>query len=104
MAEFVSKLKGFLDKSVEVSKDALSKAGEKVQTTADHSVKKIEIAQFESKIKKEITEIGNIVFNQFDTDENADFSAIKPQIQEKIANIHNFQGEIEQRKEEIQAK
>ena len=62
---FMDKVKDFMDKGVEVSKSALSKAGEAVQDFGDKSVTKIEIKKLENKLEKLICELGSYVFDKF---------------------------------------
>lgn len=60
-SEAKSKVKGVVDKVFEVSKEAIGKAGNAVQKFSDTSVIKIEIRQFESKLKAQKTLLGDVV-------------------------------------------
>ena len=59
--ETKAKVKGVVDKVFEASKEALGKAGSAVQKFSDKSVTKIEIRQFESKLKTQKTLLGDVV-------------------------------------------
>ena len=50
---FIDKMKEYLDKGVEVSKEALTKAGDVVQDLSDKGVTKIETHQLVSRQNKE---------------------------------------------------
>lgn len=71
MSDFSEKFKKFFNKSVEVSKDALSKAGTAVQDFGDKSKLRIEIKQLENKLQKEYAKIGINVFEYFDKTEES---------------------------------
>ena len=60
-SEAKAKVKGVVDKVFEVSKEAIGKAGNAVQKFSDTSVIKIEIRQFESKLKTQKTLLGDVV-------------------------------------------
>lgn len=60
-SEAKAKVKGVVDKVFEVSKEAIGKAGNAVQKFSDTSVIKIEIRQFESKLKAQKALLGDVV-------------------------------------------
>lgn len=60
-AKAKAKVKGVVDKVFEVSKEAIGKAGNAVQKFSDTSVIKIEIRQFESKLKAQKALLGDVV-------------------------------------------
>ena len=98
MSDFFNKMKNYLDKGVEVSKDALLKAGEKVQDFGDKSVNRIEISQLENKIQKEILKLGQFAYNSF-TKENCQTICVENENVEKILKeIAFLNEEIEQKK------
>ena len=53
---FIDKVKDFMDKGVEVSKTAITKAGDAVQDFSEKSVIRIDIKKLESKLEKLINE------------------------------------------------
>lgn len=55
---FFDRMKDFMDKGIEVSKDALMKAGSKVQDLGDKGVTKIEAVQLQHKLEKEFSSLG----------------------------------------------
>jgi hypothetical protein len=101
---FMDKVKDFMDKSVEVSKTAITKAGEVVQDFGDKSVTKIEIKKLESKLGKLINELGSYVFDKFNS-ENADsVYASEEKIASIIKNINEVKNQIASKTEELEKK
>lgn len=101
---FMDKVKDFMDKSVEVSKSALTKAGEAVQDFGDKSVIRIDIKKLESKLEKLINELGSYVFDKFNS-ENADsVYASEEKIASIIKNINEVKNQIASKTEELEKK
>ncbi len=98
MSEFFNKMKNYLDRGVEVSKDALVKAGEKVQDFGDKSVNRIEISQLEGKIQKEILKLGNYAYSSFTKENCTSFSTEDENVQQILKEIALLNKEIEQKK------
>ena len=69
-SEAKAKVKGVVDKVFEVSKEAIGKAGNAVQKFSDTSVIKIEIRQFESKLKAQKALLGDVVENALDNNQS----------------------------------
>ena len=86
---FLDKMKEYLDKGVEVSKEALAKAGDVVQDFSDKSVTKIEAHQLVSRQNKEYRSLGQAVLKFFeenpDSSLSADNSAINGRLLCKLA-------------------
>lgn len=101
---FMDKVKDFMDKGVEVSKTAITKAGEVVQDFGDKSVTKIEIKKLESKLGKLINELGSYVFDKFNS-ENAEFvNASDEKVASIINNINEVKSQIASKTEELEKK
>ena len=96
---FMDKVKDFMDKGVEVSKTALTKAGEAVQDFSEKSVIRIDIKKLESKLEKLINELGSYVFDKFNS-ENADsVYASEEKIASIIKNINEVKNQIDSKTE-----
>lgn len=94
-SEAKAKVKGVVDKVFEVSKEAIGKAGNAVQKFSDTSVIKIEIRQFESKLKAQKALLGDVVEkalenNQLQLDLNTEeITAIANEIARIKTEINN---------------
>lgn len=99
---FMDKVKDFMDKGVEVSKSALSKAGEAVQDFGDKSVTKIEIKKLENKLEKLICELGSYVFDKFDTEKVDILSYSDDKVQSIITSINEIKNQIASKNEELE--
>ena len=101
---FLDKMKEYLDKGVEVSKEALSKAGDAVQDFSDKSVTKIETHQLISRQNKEYRALGQAVLKFFEENPSATLSADNSLISGIMAEIQRLEKEIVQREESLKAK
>lgn len=99
---FMDKVKNFMDKGVEVSKSALSKAGEAVQDFGDKSVTKIEIKKLENKLEKLICELGSYVFDKFDAEKVDILSSSDDKVQAIITSINEIKNQIASKNEELE--
>ncbi len=101
MNDFVNRMKDYLDKGVEVSKDAISKASEKVADFGGKSVVRIEISQLESKAQKELLALGTLIYEKLSI--KGEFSVEKSdsEIAAALAVIDKLRSEIESRKSEL---
>ncbi len=97
----LDKMKEYLDKGIEVSKEAFSKAGDAVQDFGDKSVVRIEIKQLESKLNKEYASLGTQVFNLSVISNEKSLSFDDPHVSGIIAEIHRLIDEIDARKHEL---
>lgn len=61
--DFGSKVKAWFSKGAKASKEAIEKAGDKVQDFTDKSVLKIEKKQLESKRDESYLELGKVIAN-----------------------------------------
>lgn len=93
---FLSSITSALDKGWNASKNALGKAGNAVQDFSDKSVVAIEKKQFENKRKKEVTELGELVYTKF----NKKAMSISPKeadVANLLSSIKNCEKEISKR-------
>ena len=101
---FMDKVKDFMDKSVEVSKSALTKAGEAVQDFGDKSLTKIEIKKLENKQEKLICELGSFIYDKFNSEKIDNISELNEEIQSIISKINEVKSQIASKNEELEKK
>lgn len=98
---FLEKMKEYLDKGVEVSKDALSKAGDAVQNFSEKSVTKIETHQLQSRQNKEYRALGLAVYQFFEDNPSGCLSSTDGSISGIIQEIERLAKEIKVREETL---
>lgn len=103
MADFKETMKKFFNKSVEVSKDALVKAGTAVQDFSDKSKVTIKIKQLENKVQKEYALIGSKVFDFFAESPEASLTKENDIFVTSFAEINSLSAEIEKLNLELEA-
>ena len=96
-------LKGYFDKGVAASKEALDKAGKAVSKFGDESILKIEIQQFKAQIKKDKAALGNRAYKAFLEDNAESLSASDETVVKLVENIKKAQEEIQTREEKLNA-
>lgn len=101
---FIDKVKDFMDKGVEVSKTALTKAGDAVQDFSEKSVIRIDIKKLESKLEKLINELGSYVFDKFNSENVESVYASEEKIALIIKNINEVKNQIASKTEELEKK
>jgi hypothetical protein len=101
VSDFIDKMKEYLDKGVEISKDALSKAGEKVVDFSGKSVVRIEISQLESKAQKELLALGTLLYEKLSIKGASSVEKTEPEISSALAIIDKLRAEIEAKKAEL---
>ena len=89
----------YLEKGVEASKSALTKAGNAVTKFGDESVLKIEKLQFENQLKKQTLELGQKVLDAFASSktinaEEEPFAGLLKKIEETKAQIKTREDEL----------
>lgn len=97
--ELKEKFKTGLDKVVESSKVAFSKAGTAVQKFSEDSVTHIEIKQYESKKGDQFKKLGELAFEKFQNDDAAVMSASEEAVVAIINQIKEYDEEIAKRRE-----
>ena len=90
--DFADKLKDFFSRGALASKNALNKAGEKVQSLSDKSVNKLELRQLENKRECKYEELGlklsqMLLEGALVTSDNEDDKKILLNIQEEIKEL-----------------
>ncbi len=103
MSSFFDKMKKYVDKGVEVSKDAFSKAGEKAQDLGEKGVLKIEIKQLESKAAHECMSLGTKVYELLVTGKQESVTADDGQISGILSEITRLKDEVAKREAELKS-
>ena len=102
MSDLLNKIKHYLDKGVEASSEALSKAGEKVRDFSDKSVIKIEISKLEGKIQKKEQDLGAFVFDQLITQQKSRITKENTELVAILTEIESLKAEVEKKKETLE--
>lgn len=97
MNDFIEKMKTYLDKGVEVSKEAVKTAGAKVQNFGDKSMTLIEVRQLENKIQHSLQQLGLRVYEMLSEDADKVISTNDEVIQNCIKEIAWLNQEIDKR-------
>lgn len=100
---FIDKMKEYLDKGVEVSKEALTKAGDVVQDLSDKGVTKIETHQLVSRQNKEYRALGQAVRQFFEDNPSGSLTAQDSRIAGIITEIQRLDKEIDLREESLKS-
>jgi len=95
MNKIVDKMKNYLDKSVEVSKDTIGKAGDVVQEFGDKSITKVEKIQLEQKLKREYLELGKKCYEIIGNDNNFSGLATDISIADLIVSIKTIKSKMD---------
>ena len=97
--DFFERMKDFMSKGIEVSKDALKKAGNKVQDIGDKSVTKIETIQLQHKLEKEFSRLGLQVWDILCQEKEKNIEADDSRISGFFDEIARLKAELEKRSE-----
>lgn len=95
--DFFDKMKDFMDKGIEVSKEALIKAGSKVQDLGDKSVTKIETVQLEHKLEKEFSLLGLQVWDVLCQQNESSIQVSDARISGIVEEISRLKKELDKR-------
>ncbi|HOE09500.1 MAG TPA: hypothetical protein PLU33_12090 [Treponemataceae bacterium] len=95
--DFFDKMKDFMDKGIEVSKEAILKAGSKVQDIGDKSVTKIEAIQLQHKLEKEFSLLGLQVWDVLCHQNESSVSPSDSRISGILDEISRLKDELEKR-------
>ncbi|MCM1321394.1 MAG: hypothetical protein NC041_05875 [Bacteroides sp.] len=101
MSTLAELMKNYLDKSVEISKEALAKANASIEDFGGKSVARIEIKQLESKMQKQLAVLGLAVYDAFEKDSGAQISLSDAKFAEIIGGITECRAEIEKRQDSL---
>ena len=94
-------LKGYFDKGVAATKEALEKAGKAASKFGDESILKIEIQQLKSQIKKDKIALGNLVCEAFLDKNETCLSSSDENVVNLLESIKNSLSEIKEREEKL---
>lgn len=94
-------LKGYFDKGLAATKDALEKASKAASKFGDESVLKIEIQQFKSQIKKDKAALGDLAFKVFTEDSAESLAKNDENVAKILESIKNAEEEIKSREEKL---
>lgn len=97
-------VKTAVDKGINASKVALTNAGTAIQNFGDRSVLRIEKAQFENKFKRDITILGELVYNKFANEGLESISIADEDVVTLITEMKKFKDEAAHRDEILKAK
>lgn len=95
--DFFDKMKDFMDKGIEVSKEALIKAGSKVQDLGDKSVTKIETVQLQHKLEKEFSLLGLQVWDVLCQQKESSIQVSDARISGIVEEISRLKNELDKR-------
>lgn len=101
MNDFLDKMKEYLDKGVEVSKEAVKTAGAKVQDFGDKSMTLIEVRQLENKIQQNLQELGLRVYELFEEDMDRPVTSDDDIIRKCLGDIASLHKEIDKRNAQL---
>lgn len=96
---FWENVRNVFGKSAEVSKKAVSKAGNAIQDFSDKSVVKLEIKQYENKKKNFYADLGKYVGNLFLVEEKKTIKNTDEAVVQILNEIQNCDKEIEKRQD-----
>ena len=94
-------LKGFFDKGVLATKQALGKASKAASKFGDESILKIEIQQLKSQIKKDKAELGELAYKTFVTDGTDSLQASDEAVTKLLESIKKAEEDIKEREEKL---
>lgn len=98
--DFFERMKDYLDRGMDASKDALSKAGNVIQDLGDKGVHRIELMQLEHKCKNEFASLGMQLYTLFRLQGRSSIDSEDPAINRIIEHIDSLRAEIEKRQKE----
>lgn len=97
---FKENLQKYVEKGVEASKEAFSKAGAAVSKFGDESITRIEKHQYENQLKEEYESLGEYIAEKL-SNEQESFDLTDDAVKEKLEKIKKIQSEIKTREESL---
>ena len=97
MSDFLERMKNFAEKGLEVSKDALGKAGDTMQSLGKKGAKKIELAQLNHQVQKEFTALGIEVYDLLTEGGKESISTQDDSVSALLEKISRLKADIEQK-------
>lgn len=98
---FINKLTDFLDKGVDMSRDAITKAGDVVQDMGSKGVLRIEILQLKEKQNKEYRDLGMTVAEIFRDSPDESITRDTIRVWKSLELIRDFDHQIKTREEKL---
>ena len=98
---FINKLTDFLDKGVDMSRDAITKAGDVVQDMGNKGVLRIEILQLKEKQNKEYRDLGMAVAEIFRDSPYESITRDTVRVWKSLELIRDFDQQIKTREEKL---
>lgn len=92
---FSERMQGIINKGIEASRDAVTKAKDQAQTWGEMGVLKIEIMQLRSQAEKTIARLGAHVYAEFAEMGQTSISSEAPAIKALIANVREIEAAID---------
>ena len=96
-------LKGYFDKGVEATKQALGKASKAASKFGDESVIKIEIQQFKAQIKKDKASLGELAYKTFVENNAETLLSSDENVVKLVESIKKAESEIKEREAKLKA-
>jgi hypothetical protein len=93
------KVKAYVDKGVEVSRDALTKAGSAVKDLSDKGVVRLELVQLKNQLKKAYENLGLLVFDALSVQKQQTLTADDALTAGYLTEIGRLCKEIEKREQ-----
>ena len=94
-------LKGFFDKGVMATKQALGKASKAASKFGDESILKIEIQQLKGQIKKDKAELGELAYKAFVEDGAESLAKADENVAKILETIKKAEEDIKEREEKL---
>ena len=94
---FRDRMKNVLEKSVELSKDFISKASDTAKDLSEKGVLHLEIRELEGRAKKEFFKLGHHVYEQFIREGKASITAKNQELAAIMEEISHIEEEIDKR-------
>jgi hypothetical protein len=100
---FAEKMRGIIDKGVDVSRDLAGKASDKAKDLGAMGVLKLEISQMESQAHRLMAKLGTEVYRTFVEGNQATISREAPSIRDFLKEIEGLRGRIDLKEREYQS-
>ena len=97
---FKENLQKYVEKGVEASKEAFSKAGAAVSKFGDESITRIEKHQYENQLKEEYESLGEYIAEKLSCEQNV-LDLADEVLKEKLDKIKKIQSEIKAREDSL---
>lgn len=96
---FLDRLQDTFNKSLDTSRDLLSKAKEKAVDLGDKGVLKFEIVQLENQAEKLFGKLGTVAFKILSESDDHTVSVETPEVKELMQEIRNVRSKITEKEE-----